>query len=148
MHLWDFKSNNICYQSHEIKMWTSLIYILHLLSHLANICHVCLYLIILKQLMIGGMVMLFCCIYNGDGMTMFRLICDITSKWSTFNLVWIFCNSSPMKLEIFISFLKDKLHVKNYKQINLALVLKNCIFLYNCNSSMSTISLNPCLLLL
>jgi len=129
-------------------MWVSFIYILHLFSHLANICHVCLYLIILRQLMIGGMVMLFCYIYGGDGMTMFKLGGDITSKWSTFNLVWILCNSSPIKLEIFTSFLKEKLHVKNYKQIDLALVLKICIFLYNCNSTMSTISINPCLLLL
>jgi hypothetical protein len=129
-------------------MWVSFIYILHLLLHLANICHVCLYLIILRQLMIGGMVMLFCCICSGDGTTMFKLVGDITSKWSTFNLVWIFCTSSPMKLEIFTSFLKDKLHVKNYKQIDRALVLKNCIFLYNCNSTMFTISINPCLLLL
>jgi len=129
-------------------MWISFIYILHLLLHLANICHVCLYLIILRQLMISGMVMLFCCICSGDGTTMFKLVGDITSKWSTFSLVWIFCTSSPMKLEIFTSFLKDKLHVKNYKQIDLALVLKNCIFLYNCNSTMFTISINPCLLLL
>lgn len=129
-------------------MWVSFIYILHLLSHLANICHVCLYLIILRQLMIGGMVMLFCYICSGDGTTMFKLVGDITSKWSTFNLVWIFCNSSLMKLEIFTSFKKDKLHVKNYKQIDLALVLKICIFLYYCNSTMYTISINTCLLLL